>query len=140
MWRLVLITFVFLGWAFYELSGGADYRPAPDSIQARATRAAPEAGPQPSRVPKTQATGPVVLASTGVPTVAVEPQAERRAILAPEVTLRVGPGKGYGRVARLERHDEVELLRMPGGGWVKLRVAGTGQVGWLPARLLYRPR
>lgn len=36
MWRLVLVSFIFLGWSFYELSGGADYRPAPNSIQAQA--------------------------------------------------------------------------------------------------------
>lgn len=33
MWRFVLISFGFLGLAFYELSGGADYAPSPDSLQ-----------------------------------------------------------------------------------------------------------
>lgn len=36
MWRLILVSFAFLGWSFYELSGGADYRPSANSIQARA--------------------------------------------------------------------------------------------------------
>lgn len=36
MWRFILITFAFLGWSFYELSGGADYEPRTNSIQARA--------------------------------------------------------------------------------------------------------
>ncbi|MFU8777453.1 MAG: SH3 domain-containing protein [Roseovarius sp.] len=36
MWRFVLVSFAFLGWSFYELSGGADYRPSANSIQARA--------------------------------------------------------------------------------------------------------
>ncbi|PKQ11294.1 MAG: SH3 domain-containing protein [Alphaproteobacteria bacterium HGW-Alphaproteobacteria-1] len=36
MWRFILISFVFLGWAFYTMSGGADYTPAANSIQARA--------------------------------------------------------------------------------------------------------
>ncbi len=35
MWRFMLITFGFLGFAFYELSGGADYEPHANSIQAR---------------------------------------------------------------------------------------------------------
>ena len=35
MWRFILITFAFLGWLFYELSGGADYKPQTQSIQAR---------------------------------------------------------------------------------------------------------
>ncbi|MET4127715.1 hypothetical protein ACSSV6_000172 [Roseovarius sp. MBR-38] len=47
MWRFVLISFVFMGWAFYEMSGGAEYVPAPNSIQARALLAAhrPKARP-----------------------------------------------------------------------------------------------
>jgi hypothetical protein len=36
MWRFILVTFAFLGWSFYELSGGADYTPRTNSIQARA--------------------------------------------------------------------------------------------------------
>lgn len=36
MWRLIVVTFGFLGWAFYVLSGGADYVPHSQSIQARA--------------------------------------------------------------------------------------------------------
>lgn len=33
MWRFMLVSFGFLGFAFYEMSGGADYAPAPDSLQ-----------------------------------------------------------------------------------------------------------
>lgn len=33
MWRLILVSFAFLGWAFYQLSGGADYAPRADSLQ-----------------------------------------------------------------------------------------------------------
>lgn len=36
MWRFIFVTFAFLGSAFYFLSGGADYMPAKNSIQARA--------------------------------------------------------------------------------------------------------
>ena len=44
MMRFVLLTFAFLGWAFYTLSGGADYQPKEGSRQAEAikNRAAPE--------------------------------------------------------------------------------------------------
>jgi hypothetical protein len=37
MWRFILLSFVFLGWSFYEMSGGAEYRPSANSIQMRAT-------------------------------------------------------------------------------------------------------
>ncbi len=33
MWRFILISFAFLGWSFYELSGGADYAPDSASLQ-----------------------------------------------------------------------------------------------------------
>lgn len=36
MWRFIFVTFAFLGWSFYELSGGADYEPRTNSLQARA--------------------------------------------------------------------------------------------------------
>ncbi|WP_299852135.1 SH3 domain-containing protein [uncultured Roseovarius sp.] len=36
MWRFILVSFAFLGWSFYVLSGGADYEPRVQSIQARA--------------------------------------------------------------------------------------------------------
>lgn len=34
MWRFIVVTFGFLGWAFFELSGGADYAPRDGSLQA----------------------------------------------------------------------------------------------------------
>lgn len=36
MWRFIIVTFAFLGWSFYVLSGGADYEPRTQSLQARA--------------------------------------------------------------------------------------------------------
>ncbi len=36
MWRFIVITFGFLGFSFYELSGGSDYAPADGSRQALA--------------------------------------------------------------------------------------------------------
>ncbi len=36
MWRFILTTFAFLGWSFYVLSGGSDYTPGEQSLQAHA--------------------------------------------------------------------------------------------------------
>ena len=33
MWRLILVSFAFLGWAFFVLSGGSEYEPSPNSLQ-----------------------------------------------------------------------------------------------------------
>ncbi len=38
MWRFILATFAFLGWAFYSVSGGADYQPAEGSLQAQKSK------------------------------------------------------------------------------------------------------
>ena len=52
MWRFILISFAFLGWSFYVLSGGADYEPRLESIQARAKldNVRPLARPDPVQV------------------------------------------------------------------------------------------
>lgn len=33
MWRLIVVTFAFLGWSFWYLSGGSDYAPREGSLQ-----------------------------------------------------------------------------------------------------------
>ncbi|WP_297770122.1 SH3 domain-containing protein [uncultured Roseovarius sp.] len=50
MWRLIFVSFALLGWSFYELSGGADYRPSANSIQARAVLDNQRPRPRPLRV------------------------------------------------------------------------------------------
>jgi len=50
MWRFILVSFAFLGWSFYVLSGGADYRPVANSIQARAILDNQRPKPRPLRV------------------------------------------------------------------------------------------
>lgn len=186
MWRFMLVSFAFLGWTFYVMSGGADYRPAPNSIQARALIEDKRPVARPARTNLIQlsdtprqagiseatttleeaATGraPVVLASARssdprilVPTVVAQTPApvarvsrapdvstfpetaaveDRRRVTAGAVNLRGGPGTSYGLVGRLVRGDEVVVLRAPGNGWIKLRVVGTGRVGWMAARFL----
>jgi hypothetical protein len=76
MWRFILVTFAFLGWAFYEMSGGADYTPGPNSLQvaraekradeadrARRLALAPKADKRPEARPATSNGAAVVLAS-----------------------------------------------------------------------------
>lgn len=46
MWRFLVISFAVLALTFYELSGGAGYEPAPNSIQARADLVRPKARPE----------------------------------------------------------------------------------------------
>ncbi len=53
--RFVFVSFIFLFWAFYELSGGADFEPrgrrsAPEPVVARTAEAVPERGESRTRV------------------------------------------------------------------------------------------
>jgi uncharacterized protein YgiM (DUF1202 family) len=184
MWRFVVVSFVFLGWSFYEMSGGAEYVPAPNSVQARALLAEhrPRARPlrenviqiaqAPAEVSRAATSleevgtgrARVVLASAEVPAVdprivvpttvarrvvpvevamptpavADEPERaeDRRRVVSRSVNLRSGPGTDFGRVGSLARDTEVIVLRDDGAGWVKLRVADTGRIGWMAERLL----
>lgn len=200
MWRFVLVSFVFMAWAFYEMSGGADYRPSANSIQMRAQLDTQRPKPRPLRVnvielaqdgaprPETRATRTVTslhdlgltrgkrvevtLASAGaqariepqpavatpvtdsieLPTVTVatqdpakiaEPETtalvtavDIRRIAGQAVNLRTGPGTAFGRIASLVQGTKVIVLRDPGNGWIKLRVAETGRIGWMADRLL----
>lgn len=73
MWRFILITFGFLGFAFYELSGGADYAPSDNSLQAHMQRdraerqiaaaTKPAAAPAETSAKPTQASPQVTLAT-----------------------------------------------------------------------------
>jgi hypothetical protein len=66
MWRFILVSFAFLGWSFYELSGGADYKPATNSIQVRAQldNARPKARPLKVDVTRVTASGERAAAET----------------------------------------------------------------------------
>lgn len=56
MWRFLLVSFAVLGWSFYELSGGSDYEPSENSIQARAKLIRPQARPRPEETPREERT------------------------------------------------------------------------------------
>jgi hypothetical protein len=198
MWRFILVSFAFLGWSFYELSGGADYRPSANSIQARAvldnqrpvarplrvnvielaqdgtprqdaevtrtitslhdlglsmgekvvlTLTSAEDGTTPAPIavslPTVRLTTPAALPDT--PEVAegavaltetLAPASDLRRVSGTSVNLRTGPGTGFGRVASLKRGTEVIVLSDPGEGWIKLRVAETGRIGWMAETML----
>ena len=86
MWRFILVSFAFLGWAFYELSGGADYAPIANSIQARAALDNKRPKPRPLRV------NVIEIAQGGA--VAPEASATRTITSLQELGLTVGSGVG----------------------------------------------
>lgn len=198
--RFILISFAFLAFVFYEMSGGADF----DAEQLRQSRvdaplegqnpaqgqtevaSAPRITPenvtrvslnltsvndvlrptnlrtQPAReTPPIQQEGAVseedpviILPSLIVDRSAITPvdfsdnaevqqvaatvsgEFDIRAVSARSVNVRGGPGTSFSVVNRMVQGDKVEILQDPGNGWVQLRPAGGGPVGWMADFLL----
>lgn len=164
MARFMIVTFAFLGWAFYELSGGAEFEPAEvaksplNELQEVVARAANAPATAPVAVVSTQS-AQIELASAAVETtpqaslavvlgeaaqqvepevteVAAAPVADIRFVNGNRVNVRNGPGTNYSVVAQLNRDAEAVVLQSDGNGWVKIRVADTGGIGWMAERLL----
>lgn len=203
MWRFILVTFVFLGWSFYELSDGADFTPeqriaenntpqetTPNQVVSQViSTTTPVAEtmaftpPNPIALPHTATFAPVTLASLPTPETqnaafavdtekarvvtqtqvetqnetAIAAQADQtepqqaatvvqpvnpvkpkdiREVRGTRVNMRGGPGTRYSVLAKLTKGMEVEVIGIPGDGWVKLRVLDTGRVGWMAERLV----
>lgn len=58
MSRFVLLSFAFMGWAFYEVSGGADFKPEPPARLAHAA-ASSQVAPEPETALATGATSTI---------------------------------------------------------------------------------
>ena len=65
-----------------------------------------------------------------------EPQVDLRSVTGNRVNMRTGPGTTYSVVAKLDRGTQVHVLADPGNGWVKLRPADGGPIGWMTASLV----
>lgn len=156
MIRFILVTFLFLGWAFYELSGGSAFVPeepmmaeADDAVDTAAaevvTRSVdPTLG---ALAVPTRLTEPLIAAPAEVPAVpdtAVEaileevaaPSPDLREVAGSRVNMRTGPGTDYGVVTTLDSGTRAEVIETDPSGWVKLRVVSSGVEGWMAARLL----
>lgn len=163
MYRFIIVCFFFLGWVFYEASGGADFKPTPrakiekpaplDMADLASEPTAPATltesevamlkGTQLERpqLVSTQAPTPMdQRASTPEPKAAMpSAEATQKPVLAVKgtrVNMRNGPGKSYGVVARLTKGSKVDVLQDPGTGWLKLKAHENGRIGWMAASLL----
>ncbi|MDF1857068.1 SH3 domain-containing protein [Pseudooceanicola sp.] len=59
-----------------------------------------------------------------------------RLVTGNRVNMRNGPGTEYSVLGRLTRGERVTVLQEPGNGWVKLKVEGSGRIGWMADFLL----
>ena len=189
MGKFIIGTFAIMAWAFYVVSGGANFVPetriaAADAPQPEVTRAqnaemnavtqpvavqpaapAPEqtlTQAAPRATESTDATAePIEVALTTAPVFAGE-TAEAgdamttftslsapapAAVASPDptvlrevagraVNMREGPSTSYNVIDTLPQGTQTEVIDSDGAGWVRVRVVGTGQMGWMAERLL----
>lgn len=163
MARFITLTFLLLGWSFYEASGGAEFTGTADASHGApllvgslhdvpehrlahltgtaAGAALADAAPDPLPVEVVARAhmdfdaplGPV-LATLPADAPVLEAPIDMRAVDGGRVNMRSGPGTGHGVVAVLSRGDRTEVLEED-GGWVRVRAA-DGTAGWMSARLL----
>ena len=192
MYKFIIATFLVLGWAFYEFSGGSDFEPervafadpvveetAPvvevveESVAAAVAPAiqvpapveevvvasaildiTPEVEPVVA-VEETQTLTSLSEAVESAAALEAEPEAtaatltfeptqitaspdtaDIRAVAGSRVNMRSGPGTDYGVLSTLSRGTEAEVLEVDTTGWARIRIIGSGQIGWMAERLL----
>lgn len=165
--RLIFVTFVFMGWTFWVLSGGSDFAPQQRVAKAEppavaAPEAAPEppapappappAAPDPAPPPAAPAAAPLPddglqftsLADPSVTTAVVVPEPEAlprdlRIVTGSRVNMREGPSTAYPIVLTLNGGTMTEVLEQDPGGWARVRVLDAGVEGWISGRMLGSP-
>jgi len=192
MYKFIIATFLMLGWAFYEFSGGSDFEPGREIVaETTIEEIAPviettEEAVASASVPIIEDTAPaeeVTVAAVTLDTtpvvdpIAAEPEiqtlasisaalesaaaaeatpeatastltfeptqvtasaasADIRSVAGSRVNMRSGPGTDYGVLATLPRGTEAEVLEVDVTGWARIRIIGSGQIGWMAERLL----
>ncbi len=160
MSKFIIVTCAMLAWAFYEMSGGAEFEPlerkmpvakAPveeltvDPIMPVTKLAEVVTTPEPEKQP---------IGYTVIPAAKVDPQADIEQVTfvtevtpAPDampvwkvagdwVNMRDGPSTAYLVLDTLPRGTKAEVLTVNADGWAQIRLLDTGQVGWMAERLL----
>jgi len=96
--------------SFTSLSESEDGAAQPAATEAPVTAEAPVAEPQPA--------------------------ADIRQVAGTRVNMRQGPGTNFAVMDTLDGGTEVEVLEVSDNGWARLRIAETGEIGWMAERLL----
>ncbi|MBI1418622.1 MAG: SH3 domain-containing protein [Limimaricola sp.] len=166
MARFIVLTFLFLGIVFYEMSGGADFRPrqaaaiadaTPDPVTTpptpEPTEAIAPADDTPEASPPADSDAPVaepvpdlgttLLASADAavvpdaPVLLPAPPLEFRRVNATGVNVRAGPGTDFNVVEKVGPGDSAAVVFDDvAAGWVQVRINATGTIGWIAAPLL----
>lgn len=147
----VWVTFAFMGWGYYEMSGGADF--VPEQTLTAAVGAEIEA---PEIVARADTTTLMSLSTSNVvavPAVAdaaalddieivevvaplVEPKLDIREIAGTRVNMRMGPGTNFDVITTLNSGEKLEVLSIDANGWANVSTVDSGIEGWIAERLL----
>ncbi|WP_296417889.1 SH3 domain-containing protein [Pseudooctadecabacter sp.] len=164
----VWVSFAFMGWAYYEVSGGADFAPEqPEVAVAEAeTQAEPDivtraATPTllsvstsnlaPAPEAEEAVVVPVVAQATPAEPEIVEDQValasapvaeapvDIREVASSRVNMRAGPGTNFDVIITLDGGTELEVLEVDDSGWANVATLDRGIEGWMAERLLTSP-
>ncbi|SMX39747.1 SH3 domain-containing protein [Octadecabacter ascidiaceicola] len=157
----VWLTFAFMGWGYYEMSGGADFVPV-ERVTAEVEAEAPEivaradtttllsvsssniiAQPTTTDVEVENAVADA-LALDAVEVVeavapVVEPVLDIRRVGGSRVNMRMGPGTDFDVITTLNSGTELEILSVNADGWANVSTVDRGIEGWMAERLLSDP-
>lgn len=160
----VWLTFAFMGWAYYEISGGSDFEPV-QTASAAVEQAEPEivtransptllAVSSSNIAPQSQDTDIMQALTDAVALDSVEAEPEIVAVVAPvvepeeldiravkgsRVNMRMGPGTRFDVIMTLDGGTKLEILEIDADGWANVSTVDRGIEGWMAARLLTDP-
>ena len=160
--RFITLTFLLLGWGFYEASGGAEFTGSADASQSTpivfaafedvpqarlddvvaaevgAAAAAPRDPFEVEVVARAHmdfdAPLAPVLSTLPASALVLDAPVDVRMVAGSRVNMRLGPGTAHGVVTVLAGGTRTEVLE-ENGGWARVR-AEDGTTGWMSARLL----
>jgi hypothetical protein len=143
MTRAVIpVTFGLLGFAWYAMSGGAEFQPGDTHVSVWAE--AHKAMPVRDTVTRSQVSTPfladideelakiaLVTSQRPAPQPAVVEQVEYLRVNGSRVNLRKNPNTKSAVLTQLTQGQEVEVLASNETGWVRLRSLDGDRIGWM---------
>ncbi|KAA0916200.1 SH3 domain-containing protein [Aquicoccus porphyridii] len=138
MWRFIVVTFGFLGWAFYELSGGADYAPRDGSFQAAQTEIRAQTEKQARRAEIARdAAGIVHIPPTAVRASAATGREDAQVVLTATAQPGATPGNKRQRLTLSNQPDSTGRgVSLPAlNGEKRDALTGSGAVPGIPSNL-----
>lgn len=162
MSKLIVVSSLTLFWAFYEMSGGADFEPkqrevvsaapwdnvAPTEPATNQVAQIASAAPETIEVSRLQTVGfqvpttepataqTMVYAAAVVTEVEATPPADLRLVVGSRVNIRQGPGTNHAVIDTVSRGTQAEVIAINDAGWAQIRLSDSGKTGWMAERLL----